>query len=263
MLALYRESEPIDVLTVSEQLRSTGKLEQAGGKARDRRADRRRPGPRRDPPLRADRARARAHAPPAEHDVRDPGIGPQPRRRAARPRRAGRARDARGRPRRPPEGLPRDRRDPRRRAAQDGEAVARGHVADGHAVGLSGPRRDHRRLPAGQPRSSSQHGRRWENRALVTNIAENAAIDHGQPVALFSPRDVRDRARAALRRLAGRGSRATSCARGACPTQVAEDPRGLGAAGRGAAVRRRLVRRRAARGPRQGAPAAPAAAARA
>src|ERR687894_81122 len=33
MLALYRESEPIDVLTVSEHLRSTGKLEQAGGKA--------------------------------------------------------------------------------------------------------------------------------------------------------------------------------------------------------------------------------------
>src|SRR4028118_299549 len=32
-LALYRESEPIDVLTVSEHLRSTGKLEQAGGKA--------------------------------------------------------------------------------------------------------------------------------------------------------------------------------------------------------------------------------------
>ena len=33
MLALYRESEPIDVLTVSEHLRSTGKLEAAGGKA--------------------------------------------------------------------------------------------------------------------------------------------------------------------------------------------------------------------------------------
>ena len=31
MLALYRESEPIDVLTVSERLRSTGSLEQAGG----------------------------------------------------------------------------------------------------------------------------------------------------------------------------------------------------------------------------------------
>ena len=33
MIALYRESEPIDVLTVSEHLRSLGKLEQAGGKA--------------------------------------------------------------------------------------------------------------------------------------------------------------------------------------------------------------------------------------
>jgi replicative DNA helicase len=33
MLALYRESEPIDVLTVSEHLRTAGKLEEAGGKA--------------------------------------------------------------------------------------------------------------------------------------------------------------------------------------------------------------------------------------
>ena len=33
MLSLYRESEPIDVLTVSEHLRSTGKLDEAGGKA--------------------------------------------------------------------------------------------------------------------------------------------------------------------------------------------------------------------------------------
>ena len=33
MLALYRESEPIDVLTVSEHLRAMGKLEEAGGKA--------------------------------------------------------------------------------------------------------------------------------------------------------------------------------------------------------------------------------------
>ena len=33
MLALYRESEPIDVLTVSEHLRTAGRLEEAGGKA--------------------------------------------------------------------------------------------------------------------------------------------------------------------------------------------------------------------------------------
>ena len=32
MLTLYRDSEPIDVLTVTEHLRSTGKLEDAGGK---------------------------------------------------------------------------------------------------------------------------------------------------------------------------------------------------------------------------------------
>ncbi|MGH2840888.1 MAG: replicative DNA helicase, partial [Solirubrobacteraceae bacterium] len=33
MLSLYRESEPIDVLTVSEHLRASGTLEEAGGKA--------------------------------------------------------------------------------------------------------------------------------------------------------------------------------------------------------------------------------------
>lgn len=33
MLALYRENEPIDVLTVSEHMRSAGKLDEAGGKA--------------------------------------------------------------------------------------------------------------------------------------------------------------------------------------------------------------------------------------
>jgi replicative DNA helicase len=33
MRSLYRDSEPIDVLTVSEHLRSTGKLDDAGGKA--------------------------------------------------------------------------------------------------------------------------------------------------------------------------------------------------------------------------------------
>ena len=33
MFSLYRDSEPIDVLTVSEHLRTTGKLDEAGGKA--------------------------------------------------------------------------------------------------------------------------------------------------------------------------------------------------------------------------------------
>src|SRR5687767_15588380 len=33
MMSLYSESEPIDVLTVTERLRSEGNLEQAGGQA--------------------------------------------------------------------------------------------------------------------------------------------------------------------------------------------------------------------------------------
>ena len=41
VLALFAASEPIDVLTVTEHLRSRGKLDDAGGQARDRRADRR------------------------------------------------------------------------------------------------------------------------------------------------------------------------------------------------------------------------------
>ena len=151
MLALYGESEPIDVLTVTEHLRSKGLLEQAGGQsAIDSLAG---VGPRRRqrPPLRAHRPRARARPPPAHDDLRDPGARPAAVRRAARARRAGRARDARGRPRRPPEGLPLDRGGPRRRARQAPPPLPRGHRPHRHPVGLQGPRRDHRRLPARQP----------------------------------------------------------------------------------------------------------------
>ena len=49
--------------------------------------------------------------------------------------------------------------------------------------------------------------------ALVTNIAENVAVKHGQPGRAVLARDVRDRARAALRRQPGADARATSCAR--------------------------------------------------
>ena len=52
MLDLYSRSEPIDVLTVTEHLRSRGRLEDAGGAAGDRRADGARPGRRQHPQLR-------------------------------------------------------------------------------------------------------------------------------------------------------------------------------------------------------------------
>ncbi len=62
MLALYNESEPVDVLTVVDRLRQSGKLEEVGGPGRGGRADRRGPGGGSRPPLRPDRARERAAA---------------------------------------------------------------------------------------------------------------------------------------------------------------------------------------------------------
>ena len=56
---------------------------------------------------------------------------------AARARRAGREGDARGRARRPPAGLPRDRGGPARGARQAAPALARGHLADRHPVRAS------------------------------------------------------------------------------------------------------------------------------
>ena len=53
------------------------------------------------------------------------------------------------------------------------------------ALGLPGPPRAHRRLPAGQPDRDRRPARRRASSALVANVAENAALD-GYPVALFS-----------------------------------------------------------------------------
>ena len=110
------------------------------------RAHRRRAGGGPRAPLRADRARERAAAAAAEEHVRDPGERARPRRAAARAGGAGGEGDAGGRARRPSAGLPRDRGGAARGARQAAPAVARGHIADGHAVGFQGSRRDHRRL---------------------------------------------------------------------------------------------------------------------
>ena len=105
-----------------------------------------------------------------------------------------------------------------------GDRQARGALAQGrrphrHAVRLQRPRRPHRRLPARQPDRAGRAARRWASRALVTNIAENAARRARHAGGAVLARDVRDRARAALHRLAGQGRRATSCARaGSRPT---------------------------------------------
>ena len=78
-----------------------------------------------------------------------------------------------------------DRGGPARRARQARAPLQGGHLAHRHALGLQRPRRDHRRLPARQPdRAGGQAGDGQVR--LATNIAENAAVDHGKAVALFS-----------------------------------------------------------------------------
>ena len=117
----------------------------------DRRAHRGGPRRRQPAPVRADRPRPRAAAPPADRLLRDPGQRPRPRGATARARRVGRARRPRGRPRRPSEGLPPGRRGPARRGAQVAGALRRGPLAHRHPVRLRRPRLHHGRLPAGQP----------------------------------------------------------------------------------------------------------------
>ena len=131
---------------------------QAGRPARARRRPRRRRparrlGPRRRqrPPVRAHRARERDAAAPPARLLRDPASRALPRGVAARAGRPRRALDPRGRPRGPPQGLPRDQRPALQRARQARAAVRRGPLDHRHPLGLRGPRPHHRRLPGRQP----------------------------------------------------------------------------------------------------------------
>ena len=97
------------------------------------------------------------------------------------------------------------------------------------------------------------------NSALVCNIAENAAIEHNAPVALFSlemsETELAQRFVASQARIKGEELRKGRVAEHKWPKILEAQP----AARARAAVHRRLVRRRHARDPREGAPAAPAA----
>ena len=137
-----------------------------------------------------------------------------------------------------------------------------GQSLTGTPSGLQRPRRDHRRLPARQPdRAGGQAGD--GQIALATNIAENAAVDHGKAVALFSLE--MSEGELAQRFIASRGKIERRVAaqgpRQARP--VAEGPERHREAHQGAPVHRRLQRPRRARAAREGAPAAPAPPARA
>ena len=220
MLELSRRGEPIDVLTVTEHLRSRGQLEDAGGQAEIDALTAPSPPSATCAATRRSSASTRSCAACSPRPTRSRPASTA-RGSAARARRAGRARDARGRPRRPPEGLPPGRRGPPRRDRQVAEALRRGPLAHRHAVRLRRPRRDHRRLPARQP----DHHRRAPvdgKSALVTNIAENVALQPATsrgPSRCSASRCPRPSSPSASSPRRPR-SRATTCARAACRTSA-------------------------------------------
>ena len=156
-------------------------------------------------PVRADRARQRAAAPPAAASYEIQAQRPRPRGATARPRRARRARHPRGRPRRP-----RARTSARssellaRRARQAAEALARGPARiTGTPSGFDdldaitgGFQPGNLIIIAARPsmgKIGAGHQLRRERRARHVGKAGRAVL----------ARDVRGRARAALHRLAG------------------------------------------------------------
>ncbi len=258
MLDLHTVGEPVDALTLVEHLKQAGLLENVGGRAavdllagsvpavgnvrqyarivRENAMLRRL--------LRASyeiQARVHSHeAPPA---------------RARRPRRA---LDPRGRPRRPPQGLPRDPRPALRGAGQARAALRARHLDHRHPVRLRGPRPHHRRLPARQP----DHPRRppWHGQVGADGQLRRARGAHRQGGGrAVQPRDVRGGARAALHRQPGvdQGRRPAQ-GQGAADA-LGEDPRRLQPARGVGALRRRLLRPLGARRAREDAPARPAA----
>ena len=206
MLALSRASEPIDV---AHRHRAPALARQArrrpAAQAEIDALTARGPRGRQLRQLRADRPRERAAAPPARR--RPTRSRPRVHDHEAPPRelveRAERA-DPRGRPRRPPEGLPPGRRGPRTTRSTSWQKLSpRARSLTGTPSGFG----DLDAITGGfQPGNLIILAARpaMGKSALVTNIAENVALNQDDRArSPSSPRDVRGRARAALHRLAG------------------------------------------------------------
>ena len=180
------DPEPVDVLTVCEQL--TRSRRARGGRRHGVRplAAELRPGGRQRPPLRAHRQGARAHAAPADDDARDPGPG-------LRLRRRGRA-SCSSRPRAASSRSRHEDRTGELRSIEDvlHEELDKLEKVSREGISLTGTPsgfKDIDEVTGGfQPGNLIVLAARpsMGKSALVTNIAENAAIDHDKPVALFS-----------------------------------------------------------------------------
>ena len=208
MVRLKQKAEPeaIDAITVCDDLRRENLLEEAGGQAYVHSL------PTLVPSVHAVRDYAKI--------VRDHSIlrkllvtarEIQDRvdhrgRRSAGAGRAGRAGDLPRRPRRGLEPAALDRGRAPRRARQARAPVEGGHEPHRHALGLQGPRRDHRRLPARQPdraggeAGDGQIGPRHQHRRERLRRPRQG----GRAVLA---RDVRGRARPAVHRLPGQDQR--------------------------------------------------------
>ena len=105
-----------------------------------------------------------------------------------------------------------------------------------------------------QPDRDRRAGRRWESRAIVCNIAENAAVKNGKTVALFSLEmseiELAQRFLASQARISSDPLR-----KGTVSKRLAEGGGGQQPPRRGAAVDRRLLGSRPARAAGQGPPA--------
>ena len=208
MVRLKQKAEPeaIDAITVCDDLRRENLLEEAGGQAYVHSLPTLVPVGPRGARLREDRARPLDPAQAARHGARDPGSGDH---RGRRPDGAGRAGRAGDLPRRPQRGLEPaalDRGRAARRAGQARAAVEGGHEPHRHALGLQGPRRDHRRLPARQPDRAGGEAGHGQIRPCHQHGRERLRRPRQGGRAVLA-RDVRGRARPAVHRLAGQDQR--------------------------------------------------------
>ena len=163
--SLHSRGEPVDALTVTEQLTNLGELPRRAARSSSPASRRPSPSPATRTTTPGSSRRTRCCA-ASLGIAQDPELGPRAQRRAARPRRAGRAHDVRGRARHGLAGL-------RARSRTSSSARRPASRSSPRASGTSRePRRDSRtstRSPAAsspETSSSSRQGRRWGNPRL-------------------------------------------------------------------------------------------------